>query len=182
MVRIHVLGASGAGTSTLGAAVADALAVPHLDTDNFYWLPTDPPFTSPRPREERISMLMDRIAFETGWVLSGSAIGWAQPLEPLYDLVAYVWLDPSIRMARLREREQKRYGQRIARGGDLEGAHAEFLAWAARYDTAGLEQRSRAAHEAWLAKQEAPVIRLDASRPVNDLVIEVLAAAGSSQH
>lgn len=69
-----------------------------------------------------------------------------------------------------------RFGQRIARGGDLEGAHAEFLAWAAKYDTAGLEQRSRAAHEAWLAKQTAPVIRLDTSRPVNDLVPEVLAA------
>lgn len=176
MVRIHVLGASGSGTSTLGAALADALAVPHLDTDSFYWLPTDPPFTSRRPKEERISMLMGKIASETGWVLSGSAIGWAQRLEPLYDLIVYVWLDPGIRMARLREREQRRYGQRIERGGDLARAHAEFLAWAAKYDTAGLEQRSRAAHEAWLATQDAPVIRLDTSKPVNDLVPEVLAA------
>jgi adenylate kinase family enzyme len=180
MVRIHILGASGAGTSTLGSAAASALTVPHLDTDDFYWLPTDPPFSSPRPREDRIAMLMDRIASESGWVLSGSAINWGQPLEPLYDLIVYVWLDPSIRMARLREREQKRYGQRIAPGGDMERTHAEFLAWAAKYDTAGLEQRSRAAHEAWLAKQKTPVLRLDTSRSINDLLTEVQTASASS--
>ncbi|MGX5736421.1 ATP-binding protein [Bosea thiooxidans] len=180
MVRIHILGASGSGTSTLGTAVAGARGVAHLDTDNFYWLPTEPPFTTPRPREERVSLFMDRIASESGWVLSGSALSWGEPLEPLYDLIVYVRLDPAIRMARLREREQKRYGQRIAPGGDLEKAHIEFLAWAARYDTAGPEQRSRAAHEAWLARQKAPVLRLDTSRPVTALVAEVQAAAASS--
>lgn len=180
MVRIHILGASGSGTSTLGAAVASARGVPHLDSDNFYWLPTEPPFTTPRPREERVSMFMDRIGSESGWVLSGSALGWGEPLEPLYDLIVYVRLDPDIRMARLRKREHRRYGQRIAPGGDMEKAHAEFLAWAARYDTAGPEQRSRAAHQAWLAKQKAPVLRLDTSRPVEALVAEVQAAAAAS--
>ncbi|PXW58832.1 hypothetical protein C7450_105180 [Chelatococcus asaccharovorans] len=124
-------------------------------------------------------MLMDRIGTERGWVLSGSAISWGQPLEELYDLIVYARLDPSLRMARLREREQQRYGQRIAPGGDMEKAHAEFLAWAAKYDTAGLEQRSRVAHEAWLSKQTAPILRLDTSKPVSDLVAEVQAATAS---
>lgn len=179
MTRIHILGASGAGTSTLGAAVAAALAVPHLDTDSFYWQPTDPPFTSPHKRETRLALLTEALAGRAGWVLSGSAIGWAQPLEPLYDLIVYVWLDAGIRMARLRERERQRYGQRIASGGDRHAANTEFLAWAARYDTAGLEQRSRAAHAAWLATQSAPILRLDTSRPVAELVPEVLAAANA---
>ena len=39
--RIHIVGASGAGVTTLGRAVADALAIPHHDTDDFFWLPTD---------------------------------------------------------------------------------------------------------------------------------------------
>jgi adenylate kinase family enzyme len=32
--RIHVTGASGAGVTTLGRALADALAIPHHDTDD----------------------------------------------------------------------------------------------------------------------------------------------------
>jgi hypothetical protein len=154
------------------------MAVPHLDTDSFYWQPTEPPFTSPRSREMRLALLTEAVADRASWVLSGSAIGWAQPLESLYELIVYCWLDPGIRMARLRERERGRYGQRIETGGDMNAASTEFLAWAARYDTAGPEQRSRAAHEAWLARQGTPILRLDTARSVAELVTEVLAAAG----
>jgi adenylate kinase family enzyme len=45
MARIHILGASGSGTTTLGAALADRLGHPHVDADSLFWLPTDPPFT-----------------------------------------------------------------------------------------------------------------------------------------
>lgn len=177
MARIHILGASGSGTSTLGAAVAEALAIRHLDTDQFYWLPTEPPFTSKRPPEARLALLRQEMASSpAGWVLSGSAIGWAGPIEPLYQLIVYLRLQPDIRMARLREREQRRYGERIANGGDLAGAHADFLAWAARYDSAGPEQRSRVAHEAWLTTQAAPILRLDSSATVQELAGRILAA------
>ena len=36
------MGASGAGVSTLGRALAGALALPHHDTDDYFWLPTIP--------------------------------------------------------------------------------------------------------------------------------------------
>lgn len=180
MARIHILGASGSGTSTLGAAVADQLAIMHLDSDQFYWLPTEPPFTSPRPREARIELLRQAMAASRdGWVLSGSAVGWAGPIEPLYQLIVYLRLEPEARMARLRHRERQRYGERIASGGDLADAHAEFVAWAGRYDTAGVEQRSRASHEAWLTTQSAPILRLDSSRPVGELAREVLATVAA---
>ena len=54
--------------------------------------------------------------------------------------------------------------------------HAAFLKWAAAYDTAGVELRSSAAHEAWLAQQTAPVLRLDAAQPVGDLATIVASA------
>lgn len=46
--RIHIFGASGSGTSTLGRAVAARLGYAFLDADDFYWLPTDPPFREKR--------------------------------------------------------------------------------------------------------------------------------------
>jgi adenylate kinase family enzyme len=180
MRRIHILGGSGSGTTTLGVAVADLLAVAHLDTDDIYWLATDPPFTTPRPLRERVALLRQRLPQSGGWVLSGSAINWAQPFEALYDLIVYLWLDPALRMERLRQREWTRYGPRVEAGGDMAVSSAEFLAWAAAYDTAGREQRSHAAHEEWLARQRAPVIRLNSAEPVDVLANSVLSSIGTS--
>ena len=174
MPRIHILGASGSGTSTLGAALATQLGIPHADADTFFWFPTDPPFSTPRPKPERVSLLQSALPSDADWVFSGSAINWATPLEPYYDIVVYLRLDHAIRMARLRRRETERYGNRIEPGGDMASASAAFLAWASAYDTAGLEQRSQAAHEAWLKSRICPVLRLDSSSPVKDLLATLL--------
>ncbi|WNJ91654.1 adenylate kinase [Bosea sp. 685] len=176
MPRIHILGASGSGTTTLGEALGTLLDVPHRDSDAFYWLPTDPPFQAPRPLLERQALLLDQLKPGASWILSGSAIKWAKPLEPLYELIVYLRLDPVLRMERLRKRELARYGERIAPSGDMAATSAEFLSWAAAYDTAGVEQRSRIAHEAWLASQTAPILRLDSSNPVRHLAAAVQSA------
>lgn len=174
MPRIHIVGASGSGVSTLGAEIARLLAAPHLDADAVYWLPTDPPFVEARPRDERLALLRENLLSDEDWVFSGSAIGWAEPIEQLYDLIVYLQLDPAIRMDRLRQREQARYGRRIEPGGDMAAASAAFFAWAAAYDTAGQEHRSRFGHEQWLAVRKAPVLRLDSSVPIEALANAVL--------
>jgi len=52
---VHITGASGSGTTTLGRALAERLGWMHLDTDDFYWLPTDPPYREKRPAETRLA-------------------------------------------------------------------------------------------------------------------------------
>jgi hypothetical protein len=42
-VAIHITGASGSGTSTLGRALVERLGAVHLDTDDFYWSPVGCP-------------------------------------------------------------------------------------------------------------------------------------------
>jgi adenylate kinase family enzyme len=177
MPRIHILGASGSGTSTLGAALARRLQVSHTDSDSLYWLPTDPPYTTLRPPAERHELLLRTLPFDGDWVFSG-ATKWATPLEPCYDLVVFLRLEPSVRMARLRRREAKRFGARILPGGDMAATNAAFIAWAEAYDTAGSLRRGLATHEAWLADQPAPVLRLDSAAPVLDLVGAVLHRLG----
>jgi adenylate kinase family enzyme len=176
MVHIHLTGASGSGTTSLGRALAKEIGILHLDTDDFYWLPTDPPFTTPRDREARIDLLLQRALPELSWALSGSAQGWGERIEPLFDLVVFLRLDPEVRLQRLRDREMDRHGARIQAGGDMAAKHQEFMDWAARYETAGSELRSLVAHEQWLATRTCPVLRLDSSRPVADLVRDVRAS------
>jgi adenylate kinase family enzyme len=179
MARIHILGASGSGTSTLGSALARRLRVPHTDSDSLYWLPTNPPYTTLRPPDQRQALLLRTIPVTGHWVFSGAATKWAAPLEPYYDLVVFLRLDPAIRMARLRRREAARFGARILPGGDMAATNAAFIALAEAYDTAGSLRHGLVTHEAWLADQEAPVLRLDSVAPVEDLVAAVLSRLGS---
>jgi adenylate kinase family enzyme len=165
-----VFGAAGSVSTTLGAAVAQRLGLPHADADHFFWLPTDPPFTTRRPRSERLAMLTQALAADGNWVFSGSAISWATELEPAYDLIVFLYLDPAVRMQRLQRRETARYGERIRPGGDMATASATFFQWAAAYDIAGVVQRSLAAHKAWLGWQTAKVLRLDSALPIDTLV------------
>ncbi|MEO6565651.1 MAG: adenylate kinase, partial [Casimicrobiaceae bacterium] len=57
-MHIHITGASGSGTSTLGAALANHLDVAHFDADDFYWLPTVPPYTAKRDPASRLTLLL----------------------------------------------------------------------------------------------------------------------------
>lgn len=160
--RIHIFGASGTGTTSLAVAIATRYGHRHLDTDDFYWMRTDPPYREVRPPEDRLALLRRSIRETHSWVLSGSLCGWGDPLIPAFELVVFVTVPTAVRLARLGAREIERYGRHaIAPGGDLHGAHLAFLEWAGRYDTGGLEMRSRAMHETWLATLPTAVVRLD---------------------
>lgn len=172
--RIHLFGASGSGTTTLGAEVARALGARFLDTDTYYWIPTEPPFTTKRDPAERIAGIEHDVVGHEDWVLSGSLCSWGDPLLPRFTLAVFLFLDPELRMARLVERERARYGSRILPGGDMHEAHVAFLDWARSYDHARAPVRSLDLHERWMVTLPCPVLRLDAARPLAVLRDEVL--------
>lgn len=172
--RIHVFGASGTGTTSLGRLISSRHGHQHLDTDDFYWLPTDPPFREKRIPEERLRLLNPAMSESKRWVLSGSLVRWGDPLIPLFDLVVFLSVDPETRMARLHAREVQRYGhEAIAPGGRLHEDHRAFIEWAAAYDEGGFELRSRKLHEAWMQKISCPIIQLEAIRPPDRLLDEL---------
>lgn len=167
---IHILGASGAGTTTLGEALRDRFGYTLLDSDAFFWLPTDPKYTTPRTIEERQRLLSEAIAATGKWVLTGSSCGWGDMFIPLFEKVIVVETPTEVRVERLKKREYDHFGERVLPGGDMYDAHREFLAWAARYDTAGPEQRSRELHEQWLQKVSCPIVVVDGTLPVDEMV------------
>lgn len=84
-------------------------------------------------------------------------------------------------MDRLRRRQTAQYGKRVEAGGDMAAADAEFMKWAAAYDSAGPEQRSLFVHEAWLATLRCPVLRLNSAAPLKELVFAVLSRLEARQ-
>jgi adenylate kinase family enzyme len=150
--RIHILGASGSGTTTLGRALSERFGYTQLDTDDYFWEPSAPPFQRPRDRQECQTLLAAALDAQPRWVLSGSLCGWGDLFIPRFDLVIFVWVPPEIRRARLKQREQQRYGsEALASAGAMHDAHIAFMNWAMAYDEGSEEMRSRRRHEQWLA-------------------------------
>ena len=169
--RLHVTGASGAGTTTLARAVADSWAVPHADADDYFWVPTDPPYVDKRPDAERIALMEQVFLPREAWVVSGSMLGWGESVVARCDAVVFLALDPAERLRRIEARERVRRA-----GGPVdEAALSAFLAWARGYDDPSFVGRSRVAHETWLEGLTCPVLRLDSSLAPEALRDEVLA-------
>jgi adenylate kinase family enzyme len=161
--------------STLGTALAEALSAVQLDTDDFFWMPTEPPFTDKRPMPERLERLEAALDAADCWVLSGSALGWGEPLVPRFDLVVFLHLPPEVRLARLFARERARYGDRIAPGGDMHAQHLDFMDWCRSYDTATDFSRNLHLHNRWLAALPCPVLRIEGAPSVDESLARVLA-------
>ncbi|HWU46806.1 MAG TPA: hypothetical protein VN133_08630 [Humibacter sp.] len=165
-----MLGASGSGTTTLGRALADYWSVPHADADDYFWMPTNPPFIEKRPEDERVALMREVFAPREAWVLSGSMVGWGESIVSECDAVIFLTLDSEERLRRLETRETHR---RAGDGFD-EIAWSDFMAWAGGYDDREFAGRSRLAHEVWLSQLDRPVLVLDSRRSVIDLRDDVL--------
>jgi adenylate kinase family enzyme len=158
--RVHIFGAAGCGSSTLGWALARRLAYQHLDIDDFHWLPTTPPFRTKRPTIERLRLLSEATTVSPQWVLSGSVAGWGDALIPSFDLVVFLYVPTEIRLARLRRREQILFGEALDLDGGMHDQHWAFLRWAAGYDPGLSGGRTLWADATWLGYLPCPVMCL----------------------
>jgi len=165
-MKIHIMGASGSGTTTLGQALGRTLSLRHLDTDHYYWLPTHPPYQEKRPPSQRQALLLTDLNAETGVVVSGSLVGWGPEIENAFDLIVFLYLPASIRVARLHQREVARYGK----------VDPAFLTWASQYDESQAEGRSLAKHQAWLAERTGQILLLEQDLTVAERMAAVIAA------
>jgi adenylate kinase family enzyme len=174
--RINIIGASGVGKSTMGAALATRLGVPHVDSDAYYHLPTDPPYRVQRSPEERRELLERDLAPHEGWVLTGGAGTWSPAPRLDFTLVVFLYLPRAVRLARILHREQTLYGARIEAGGDMASDHREFMEWTARYDDGTAEgTNTLPIHEAYLRRVTCPVLRLTDPLSTDEAISRVVA-------
>ena len=172
-MNLHIFGASGSGTTSLGSALSNKLNLRHFDSDNYYWKKTDPPFAQANSVEERHELLLADLDGLEGWILSGSMDSWSEPFLPLFDGVIFVQSDPNLRVKRLRDREYRDYGARIKKGGDMFEEHEYFVKWAHQYDKGELPGRSLKRHEAWMESLDCPILRVTNNDSFNIFIARV---------
>lgn len=173
MSIVHIYGAAGSGTSTLGKSLNNCYGYKHLDTDDYFWLLTNPPFIKKRPREERIVLLKRDIHNAPKVVISGALCGWGDELIQLFDLVVRLVVPSDVRINRLEQREYQRFGKRICSGGDMYEEHIKFIKWASEYDNGDVTMRSKAEHDEWSKIITCKHIVLDGTLSIPQLIEEI---------
>lgn len=168
MEVIHIFGAAGSGTSTLGRYVSENSGYFFMDTDDYFWLPTDPPFTQKREKTSRIALMKADIFKHQKVVISGSLSGWGDELIPFFTIAVRLHVDTNIRIERIKNRERQRFNSRIDIGGDMHEQHCDFLEWAAAYDFGGASMRSKTEHDLWQKKLSCKKIDLDGTHALED--------------
>lgn len=174
--RLHLLGAPGSGVTSLGKALAARLSWQHFDTDDYHWFTEDVlPYRRRRNPDHRRQLLSRDLDTSENWVLSGSLCGWGDVFIPCFDAVIYLWAPVDVRIARIQAREWKRYGaERLAPNGDLHQVFEKFVAWAAAYDDAHENIRSRAKELEWLKALPCPVIKIEVEMPLSVMADQVM--------
>jgi adenylate kinase family enzyme len=164
--RVLILGASGTGTTTLGRALGKDLSFRVFDTDDYYWLPSTPPFQHKQDPELRLAKLLEDLKVTSYAIISGSILNWGLELENSLSLIVFLTVPTAVRITRLEMREVRLYGR----------VDPEFLAWAAQYDEGKMSGRSREKHEQWLSQRTCSVLRIDGDTSTVDRVARVRAA------
>ena len=167
---IHLLGPSGSGTSTLGKAISQRLNIPWFDSDDIFWIKTDPPFTKKRDTLERQLILNELYNSNTNLVLSGSVLKWGNQIRDKIDLIIYLYLEPEKRIKRIIEREKERFGNRIEENNDMHQGHLEFINWARKYESGDMNMRSKISEEKWIEECNCLKIRIDKEMNIEEML------------
>lgn len=158
---IHIYGASGSGTSTLGKKISEKLGYKFMDTDNYFWFPTNPRYTTKRSKEERLALMKKDILENDNVVISGSLVDWGDELISYFTLTIRLVTETKIRIERIKQREWDKFGERITPGGDMYQQHLDFIEWARKYDTGSVNMRSKAKHDEWQKQLQCKQIVLN---------------------
>lgn len=175
-IRIHIFGASGSGTTTLGKALSEKFNIKAFDFDNYYWLNTDIPYTIQRKREERYQLLLEDIKGLDSFIISGHYGLSFEPIDSVLTHAVFLYASADIRQERLRKREYIEFGDRMLEGGDMHKSCMEFIEWAGHYDDNDRAGRKLITHQKRIELLNCPVISIEGNITVDEIVISVIKA------
>ncbi len=173
-LRILVHGPSGGGCSTVGRALAGRLKSQHFDGDDFYWVPTDPPFRHKRAVPLRHQLMRELFLPRPDWVLSGSIASWDGPIVPRLTHVFRLQVSTGVLRQRLIEREAVRHGVDEKSVLAIDETR-ELIEWAEGYNDGMRSGRTLTRHQVWENALAQPVFVLDGERSVAEIVSDIIA-------
>ncbi len=167
MVRgICICGLNGSGKTTLAASLARALNYKHMDIEDYYFLPSDIPYSRPRTKEEVIPLVLKDMTENPCFVFSYVKGDMTPEINAKFDLVIYLDVPKDIRIKRIRQRAFDKFGNRVLLGGDMYEQEEEFFKMVSKRDSTVIE--------AWLDTLSCKVLILEGTKPIENNIQIIL--------
>lgn len=158
---IIVCGLNGAGKSTFGRALAQALSLHFIDIEDLYFPKDDPRYlyASPRSEAEVRERLLQDIRSHEDFVLASVRGDLGEEICRSFRYAILMEVPRELRLARIRARSFDKFGDRMLPGGDLYEQEERFFELAA--------SRSEDTVEKWVRTLSCPILRIDGAKPVS---------------
>lgn len=157
-----ICGMNGSGKSTLGRALAERLGWRFIDNEDLYFQKADPasPYAVERTQDEVERLLLEAVRRDDRFVFAAVRGNYGAAVLKYYKAAVLVEVPRDIRLARVKERSYRKFGERMLPGGDLYESEQRF------YDLVADRPEDYASR--WLEAVDIPVLRVDGTRPVGD--------------
>ena len=159
-LKIIIFGAAGTGKTTFGKSLSKKLNWKFLDSDEYYWEKTIPPFEKKIPLGIRNKNLTIDFQKYEEIIVCGSLSTWSKFWDTAFYIGIFLWLPKEIRMTRLSKREIDRYGMKLNTNMEMRQKSIDFLEWAEKYDDESNEGASITQHLNWIKVLSCPIIEL----------------------
>ncbi len=170
---IHVMGASGSGTTSLGEYLADKLDFEVIESDFYKWEQTIPEFQVMRDIEESNRLLMQKIKSSSNLIISGSLH--SNPITFQYiDLIIYLKCPTKVRMERILKRDRELGRNSLECDGEVKENFLGFLYLARNYNHLGVDKRSKRSQKVVIKESHAPVIYVNTNKEIYKLHENIL--------
>ena len=160
---IIIIGLNGSGKSTVCRELARRLDYKRMDVEDYYFLDSEIPYTVSRTREEVQQMIIDDIAEFQNYVLCSVNCNWDSEILDSLRLAVLLYAPLEVRMERIKQREEKRFGKRVLEGGDMYESQQEFHAFVATRSHEDVKKQANTL--------KCPVLEIDATLPI-DMIVE----------
>jgi adenylate kinase family enzyme len=177
---IAIFGLNGAGKSTLTHAVAKEIGYYEMDVEDYYFPEQREsrkqaleqaeiidigsadkiPYSNARSKAEVQEAILKEIKAHSDFILAGVNLNWCEEILSRIEIAFWVKVPLALRLERIQQREEKRFGARTLTGGDMYEQQKEF-----RKVVAGREEKSL---EECVQKLKCPVAVLDGTLPMED--------------
>ncbi|MGB1217432.1 MAG: AAA family ATPase, partial [Saprospiraceae bacterium] len=159
-MKIIIFGATGTGKTTLGKSISEKLNWTFLDSDDYYWEKTNPPFQTKIPLQKRNENLKTDFENNENVIISGSLCTWSKFWDSAFDLGIFLRISKKVRMKRLLNREIERYGAELYTNEKIKEKSKIFLNWAEKYDDETNDGHSIRQHKNWIELLNCAVIEV----------------------
>jgi shikimate kinase len=176
---IAIVGLNGSGKSTLGHALAKELSYYEIDVEDYYFPEQkesrraaldgvygvncdylgDVPYSISRTKEEVGEAIAKDIAAHPRYILTGVTINWSEEILSTIKKVFWLKTGTDERVRRVKDREEKRWGDRVAEGGDMYEQQKSFRDLIAGFTDEKVKDS--------IGKINCGVIELDGTLPVH---------------